>query len=248
VKLVDFGVAISARTGQREPTHIAGKHSYMAPEQRVGRSLDARADLFSLGVVLYELLVDERPFDSGADATTFVPVTRRRADLPPGIDVVLGKLLAPTPEGRYADGQQVVEAIARLASGVGIDVSGTWLRATLPTLFPRGLEEPGFDPDGALQHTMDTPRSDSFSLSPVADPARMKKLPPPPAASVSRSFGPEDTKPARNPPSSSAPRPEARALTPPPEIAPTKPTIPRAALIVALLAALALLGFLWTKF
>src|SRR5262249_2489915 len=56
VKLVDFGVATSATTHQGDPLTVAGKHNYMSPEQLQGQPLDARSDLFALGVVLYELL------------------------------------------------------------------------------------------------------------------------------------------------------------------------------------------------
>lgn len=271
IKLVDFGVAISATTAA-EPTHIAGKQSYMSPEQLAGQTLDARSDLFSLGVVLYELLTDQRPFAGEgrpdmATVTTYVPVSKLRPELPPGIDAIVDKLLANAPSARFSDGNKVAEAIATFAKTAGIALSNDWMRSTMPTLFPRGSDDGGVDADGVLQHTMQTPRSDSFSLQPGANIARLDKLPPPPVdddqptatvaprplpaatpLSTPALVVPRDKTP---PPTFDAPRTPAPVLAPPPALDPRATAGAggsRAMLVVALLLAIAALGYVWAIF
>jgi serine/threonine protein kinase/tetratricopeptide (TPR) repeat protein len=88
---------------------VLGTVSYMAPEQALGRSVDGRSDLFSLGVVLYEALTGRLPFE-GASFTEVIdailnhaaaPATRYVADLPPQIESVLRKALEKNPDFRY---------------------------------------------------------------------------------------------------------------------------------------------------
>jgi serine/threonine protein kinase len=165
VKLVDFGVAISASTGF-EPGSIAGKHNYMSPEQLQGQPLDSRSDLFSLGVVLYEMLVGEKPFEHETTEATlqavtearYRPVSEARPDLPKGIDALMAKLLARKPSDRLPDGNRVADELTAFAGLHAATGGVSWLRATLPLLFS------GND---AEDFGSGTPRSDSFSFDPT---------------------------------------------------------------------------------
>jgi serine/threonine-protein kinase len=112
VKLADFGIAkATAATGAAPSTTIKGKVSYMAPEQARGDVVDGRADLFAVGVMLYELLAGERPFDGASEAEILGKVlTGRRVHLgelapatPAALVLLVEKLLAPRPEDRFAD-------------------------------------------------------------------------------------------------------------------------------------------------
>ena len=74
VKLTDFGLANLAAAGSRQ-SEVRGKFPYMAPERLRADALDGRADLFSLGVVMFEALAGRRPFDGGNDPATIMLIT-----------------------------------------------------------------------------------------------------------------------------------------------------------------------------
>ena len=109
VKIMDFGIAKSGSTGVTSTGHVVGTPNYMAPEQVRGRPLDGRSDLFSLGVILYEMLTGERPF-AGDTITTIIykvvnemPVNPREREpsLHAGICAVTMKALAKNPDERF---------------------------------------------------------------------------------------------------------------------------------------------------
>ncbi|MFP2912306.1 serine/threonine protein kinase, partial [Pyxidicoccus sp. 3LFB2] len=112
VKVIDFGVAKAATSSQNTATGVLkGKYPYMSPEQANGQSIDARSDLFALGVVMWELLTGKRLFKGESDLMTLRLVkdcqvprpSQLNPKLPPGLDEILLKALAPTPEARYPD-------------------------------------------------------------------------------------------------------------------------------------------------
>jgi eukaryotic-like serine/threonine-protein kinase len=178
IKLVDFGVAISASTGQ-EPGQIAGKHNYMSPEQLQGQPLDARSDLFSLGVVLYEMLTFERPFQHDTREETLAAVNEARyqaaselrPDLPKSIDKLLGKLLSKKPSDRFPDGSRVADELLAFAAQTQAVGGAEWIRSLIPVVFPSSSTETD---DSAFQPTA-TPHSDSFSLEPTNNRLTMEE-------------------------------------------------------------------------
>ncbi|MEM1417660.1 MAG: serine/threonine-protein kinase, partial [Myxococcota bacterium] len=115
VKLSDFGIAKATthyhvtRTGV-----VKGKLPYMSPEQARGEALDARSDLFSLGVVLHEMLEGWRPFDGANEAATLGNVLagrrreRRRAS---SLDPIVDRLLALAPGARFSDAGSLLAAL-----------------------------------------------------------------------------------------------------------------------------------------
>ncbi len=111
-KLTDFGVAHLQSSTMTQTGMALGSPKYMSPEQVLGQPVDPRSDIFSLGVVLYELLVQRTPFESKTDSTVLTlmqriardphqPVSEINPEIPPGFDIVLNRALAKTPEGRY---------------------------------------------------------------------------------------------------------------------------------------------------
>ena len=119
IKLADFGVARIQDSGDATRTQgsIVGTLKYMSPEQLEGRPIDARADLFAAGVVLYQLLTGTRPFDGDTDfaviqkivSHTPAAATFFNAKLPPAIDAVVAKSLAKSRDLRYASAQEFAE-------------------------------------------------------------------------------------------------------------------------------------------
>jgi serine/threonine protein kinase len=111
-RLADFGIArldLAAGTRKTQLTRtdaIIGTFSYMSPEQRAGRPVDARSDLYSVGVMLYETLAGERP--EGA----FPPLSQRRAEVPGRVDQVVRRLLQPEPGARFASAAETGRALA----------------------------------------------------------------------------------------------------------------------------------------
>ena len=120
-KLTDFGVARIQDSGEATRTQgtMVGTLKYMSPEQVQGRPVDARADIFAAGIVLYQLLTGKRPFDGATDFATIqqivgqtpVAPTIYNTQLPPAIDAVVSRSLAKVREQRYATAGEFFAAL-----------------------------------------------------------------------------------------------------------------------------------------
>ncbi len=122
VKLMDFGMArLASRDSGSTP--LLGTPAYWCPEQIVGKPQDARSDLFSLGVVLYEMVTGKRPFDSDSLqgicgrvlSSTPLPPSHANPSVPAGFDQVVARCLAKDPAARYAMAEALVEELYPLA-------------------------------------------------------------------------------------------------------------------------------------
>ncbi|MBE7369210.1 serine/threonine-protein kinase [Ramlibacter pallidus] len=121
VKLTDFGVARIQDSGEATRTQgsMVGTLKYMAPEQVQGQKIDSRADLFSVGVVLYQLLTDKRPFDGDNDFSIIhqiighhpPPPSSVNPRLPGALDAVVARALAKTREERFATARDFAVAL-----------------------------------------------------------------------------------------------------------------------------------------
>jgi tRNA A-37 threonylcarbamoyl transferase component Bud32 len=119
VKLIDFGIA-KAGGPMTEPGVLKGKLAYMSPEQVRGETLDARSDLFALGVVLWELLTGARLFDFESDTAMMqavmrgtIPVpTRLNPDVPEALSEIVMKALVRDREGRFQSGAEFDRALS----------------------------------------------------------------------------------------------------------------------------------------
>jgi hypothetical protein len=118
VRIIDFGLArLMADKSLRltKPSDRLGTPSYMSPEQAAGSDVDGRADLYSLGCVLYELLAGEPPFSAETPEALLMmqlrsrpaPIGIRRIDLPTGLEQLVGDLMAKDRESRPADAELV---------------------------------------------------------------------------------------------------------------------------------------------
>lgn len=126
VKILDFGLARLQSDDANLTTDgvIMGTPAYMAPEQARGLAIDGRADLFSLGVILYEMATGRKPF-KGTDVMSILtsiaiddptPVAMINHDVHPNYSKLVAKLLSKTPQGRPATAQAVAEALLNLKS------------------------------------------------------------------------------------------------------------------------------------
>jgi len=111
IKIMDFGIArLQEPTVKTQTGVLLGSPQYMSPEQISGQALDGRADVFSLGVVLYEMLTGIKPFDA-SDLTQVLfwvvnmpakPPSERRPGLPPVVDFIVAKALKKKADERFA--------------------------------------------------------------------------------------------------------------------------------------------------
>lgn len=136
VKVLDFGLAKTSQApGEDAPTQMAtepltaegrilGTMAYMSPEQLAGKDLDSRTDLFSLGVVLYEMATGRRPFDGDTPVSTITAILHEtppsastlRDSLPSALDAVISRCLEKDPERRFKSAHQLGQALHGLAS------------------------------------------------------------------------------------------------------------------------------------
>jgi eukaryotic-like serine/threonine-protein kinase len=125
IKLADFGIAKTIRATGDVGSGVRGKLSYMSPEQLRAQPLDARSDLFSLGVLLYEALSGQRPFDGDSDADTgrrilsgeHAPLAALAPHIPAGLTDIVEALLEVEPAHRIGTAAEAIQALVELAAG-----------------------------------------------------------------------------------------------------------------------------------
>jgi len=119
VKITDFGTAKILQFGTAQTAHVMGTPSYMSPEQVKGKPVDGRSDIFSLGVILYELMTGEKPFP-GQNITTVIykiineePIPPRQLDssIHPGLSAVISRALAKDPAARFQSCHELLNAL-----------------------------------------------------------------------------------------------------------------------------------------
>ena len=126
-KVLDFGIAKMREAQPDEEganltgANIIGSPAYMSPEQSLGTTLDARSDIYSLGVVLYEMLTGSTPFGKGTPGALLThqintpppPMTAARPEIPAAIESVVMKALAKDREARFASATQFAQALRK---------------------------------------------------------------------------------------------------------------------------------------
>jgi serine/threonine-protein kinase len=192
VKLIDFGVAKwdAQRTETRHGV-LKGKCAYMSPEQCRAEPLDRRSDVFSLGVLLYEITTGSRPFGGDNDFETMTAIVKgelespsaRCPGYPSGLEPIVRKALAPRREDRYATAQELSRALAAFAAAEGHLASAAGLAALLASSFgdeaagsiaelesdeEKGEVAPAAEPPPARPATLDRTATDHQAAATIA--------------------------------------------------------------------------------
>jgi serine/threonine-protein kinase len=122
IRITDFGIARMDAPNKEHRTKIGsvlGTPQYMSPEQVEGRQVDGRSDLFSLGVILYQLITGEKPFVSETLTSLLMkivqedpePIDVKRRDIPQSLKTIVEKLLNKKPENRFQTGKELANAL-----------------------------------------------------------------------------------------------------------------------------------------
>jgi serine/threonine-protein kinase len=166
VKITDFGIARMRTADVRTQTGVVlGSPRYLSPEQVLGKRCDARADTFSLGVILYEMVTGQAPFN-GMDVNSLMfqivnftppPPSSINPALPAMLDLIIAKALAKNAEDRYA-GIAELAADLRACRQQGVAASPTTVTAaiTAPRMIP--------DPTDPFADTLPSSRADDSTL------------------------------------------------------------------------------------
>ena len=148
VKILDFGIAkLSGSSDLTGTEHRIGTPSYMAPEQSRKGTVDSRADLWALGVVLYEMLTGRRPF-GGANPLAVLqaiqygvpePISQLRPGVPSRLEKVVARLLMKNPKARYPDAESVLADLDGETAAAGKRSRRVWLAAGIAAAAGLGL-------------------------------------------------------------------------------------------------------------
>ncbi|MFT3698373.1 MAG: serine/threonine-protein kinase [Kofleriaceae bacterium] len=183
VKVLDFGIAKAADRLTRTATgQVKGKFSYMSPEQCRGEPLDLRSDIFSLGVVLYELTTQRRLFKRANElmvlkAVTEQPIprpTREIVGYPPALEHVVMKALSRDREQRWSSMAEMRTAL------LGVIGNGD-LKAALAETMSRNFDERIAEKQALLRHIRANTKIDMVPASEVDESVEVPQMPEPSA-------------------------------------------------------------------
>jgi len=154
-KVTDFGISRTAASQMTEAGSIVGTAQYLSPEQARGAPVDQRSDIYSVGIVLYELLTGKLPFtgetplEIAMKHLSEIPTapSELRPDIPADLDMVVLRALAKDPEDRFQSAEEMERELTRVASGAGVTsetaeaatavLAGAGLADTAPTMISR---------------------------------------------------------------------------------------------------------------
>jgi len=149
VKLTDFGIAKAAtQASKTKAGTLKGKYYYMSPEQCLGRKVDNRSDIFSAGILLYQLMTGRLPFRGDSEFSVLHaivhdaprPPSVHREDFPAGLYPILERSMAKHPEDRYDDALQMQMALEKFLMEQKLVSNTTLIGKYVQSLFPEVIE------------------------------------------------------------------------------------------------------------
>src|SRR5689334_6079466 len=128
LKVTDFGIARSGASQMTEVGSIIGTAQYLSPEQARGAPVDQRSDVYSVGIVLYEMLTEKVPFTGDTPVEIAMkhlshvpdPPSKLRSGVPHDLDAVVMRALSKEPDQRYGSAEEMDADLARVARGVAV--------------------------------------------------------------------------------------------------------------------------------
>jgi eukaryotic-like serine/threonine-protein kinase len=154
-KVTDFGISRTTSSQMTEAGSIVGTAQYLSPEQARGAAVDQRSDIYSVGIVLYELLTGKLPFTGETPLEIAMkhlsevpkPPSDLRPEVPADVDMVVLRALAKDPEDRFQSAEEMERELARVAGGGGVTaetaeaatavLTGAGLADAAPTIVSR---------------------------------------------------------------------------------------------------------------
>jgi len=183
VKVCDFGIAKIIERSQPAPGagpgrrttegFVVGTPEYMSPEQAQGKAIDGRSDLYSVGIVLYELLTGQAPFEGSTPLSIVIkhlndvpePPSTRRADIDAGLEAICMRALQKSPEDRFQTAREMRQAVrAAVAPSPPVAIQLAIARARVSSGRP-------------YRATIDADKSTLYGLTPAAPPPRRRTRP-----------------------------------------------------------------------
>ncbi len=165
-KIVDFGIAKAAsRTTHTVAGTVKGKIAYLSPEQAAGAALDARSDLFSLGIILFELTTGRRVFLDAVETLDLDRIVRCEIPAPSSLveeyerelERIVLRALARRPEDRFPDCAAFALAIESFAAAERVPCAGLQVAELMESLFPEEEREPPVPPEALAEPPQVTP-------------------------------------------------------------------------------------------
>lgn len=150
VRIFDFGIAqVSSKQPRQRTGILAGKYAYLSPEQAQGRDLDARSDLFGMGVILYEIITQSRLFKREGEILTLKAVTQepippprsRGPEIPEELERIALKALQRDPESRYSSARDMADDLRAWLSTNGAPWDASVLARAMVELFEEEMEQ-----------------------------------------------------------------------------------------------------------
>jgi eukaryotic-like serine/threonine-protein kinase len=176
LKVTDFGIARAGASQMTEAGSIIGTAQYLSPEQARGAPVDHRSDLYSVGVVLYEMLTGSVPFTGDTPveiamkhiSTVPEPPSARRPEVPEDLDMIVLRALAKDPDERFQTAEEMDAELGRIAAGLGVTdatadaatavLAGSGVSDAAPTAVVRKRPPPPYAPHGDYHYDEPPPR------------------------------------------------------------------------------------------
>ncbi len=188
-KVTDFGIARAGASDMTQTGSIMGTAQYLSPEQAQGHAVNARSDLYSIGIILYELLTGRVPFDAESAVTVALkqvsetPVAPRRLNpaVTPELEAIVLHALAKDPADRFADADEFIAALEAAASRIpspAAIAAADAVAASLPVAPRVGVARGTSSWDGTrVLPAEPSQRGEQPTVSPLATPGERKRWP-----------------------------------------------------------------------